>query len=71
MLDYVIESEFGREFSGFSTRHFLKLGSISVFPVVCFIHTSDLNIGTLVATQPHALCNSARTGTGWPITSIL
>ena len=34
-------------------------------------HTSDLKIGTLVATLPGAWCYRVSTGTGWPGVSIL
>ena len=34
-------------------------------------HTSDLNIGTPVATLPYAWCNRVSAGTGWPGVSIL
>ena len=34
-------------------------------------HTSDLKIGTPVATLPGAWCNRVSAGTGWPGVSIL
>ena len=34
-------------------------------------HTSDLKIGTPVATLPDAWCYRASHGTGWPSVSIL
>ena len=34
-------------------------------------HTSDLKIGTPVATLPGAWCYRVSAGTGWPVVSIL
>ena len=46
------------------------LGSVPAFSRLCNT-TSDLKMGTLVATLPDALRNKVSAGTGWPGVSVL